>query len=205
MVLDLARSEAAWKDCKGTWEDWGPRELLVHLAAWMDYAVQRLRHGDDYKQAFATIQEYNRNAYEAGRHLSSDQAQALFRKRSGELCVSLSAYTDEAFAQPLRVQFKTNFRHELWRYALIDGFVHPLQHLVYQLLKTKDFEALSTVLDQTSRVVEAYEAEDLKVFDFDEFGDISDRLAESVRELRSVFGSTPALMRLADALERGSG
>jgi hypothetical protein len=50
--------------------------------------------------------------------------------------VKLDLYTDNEL---LSKEFPTGFSCTLWEYMTLDLFIHPINHILYQYIKRKDY------------------------------------------------------------------
>ncbi|MDR0556537.1 MAG: ClbS/DfsB family four-helix bundle protein [Treponema sp.] len=124
-----------------SFSDWNARDVIGHINAWVDFFNKKLRSfkNDASFRGLGEngIEEYNKESYEKNRNKKLDDVINESRMLFGEYKNTLELFSeDELFSK----KFPTGFDVELWRYASKDLVTHPINHLLYQYLKRRDYE-----------------------------------------------------------------
>ncbi|MDR1220381.1 MAG: ClbS/DfsB family four-helix bundle protein [Treponema sp.] len=124
-----------------SFSDWNTRDVIGHINAWVDFFNKKL---ESFKKdtSFRNLGEnglekYNKESYERNKNKKLNDVMNESKTVFGEYKNSLELFSeDELFSR----EFPTGFDVELWRYASMDLIIHPINHILYQYLKRRDYE-----------------------------------------------------------------
>jgi hypothetical protein len=148
--------------------DWNLRDTVCHVNEWIAYAGRKLGA----IAAGAVFDEvtdwasFNRAAYE--KHLGTGLAQAGAENARllDELAGIVARFPERDFS---RTDLPLGFDMPLWQYVLMDGCVHPVEHLLYYCLKRHDTGLFFALFEKTEAVFSWYSRHDRSVYSFREF------------------------------------
>jgi tetratricopeptide (TPR) repeat protein len=181
----------------GTADHWAPKDTLVHLATWKGHSAQRLRAAAQNETPpnvddFLTI---NERTFEAHRLQPWDEVVAEAERVDAELLAAVDACLDDLLTNPEGVPWRAG--QPLWTVVVGNGYLHPIEHLVYFYLERGDLERAAAAQQATVDTARQL------------FGEDSSAYSNAVYNLGCFYAKTgqaaPAIAAVGEALRRNPG
>jgi uncharacterized protein YaaR (DUF327 family) len=159
-----------------SYSNWNVRDVIAHINSWVKFSGDKLESIKT-KQAFKDvyhngIEQLNRKNYEKNKAKSLDdtvnEARIIFNNYKNVL----DLYDENEL---LSKEFPTGFSCALWEYMALDLYIHPVNHLLYQYLKRKDYNEFINEVENSKK----YSNNNAEIFNF---SDLFEQKAE--REIR---------------------
>ena len=112
------------------------------------------------------------------KHITELQKKLIFELNEYKNLVLL--YTE---ADLQRKDLPTGFSFELWRYMIMDTIIHPVMHLLYYLIKTKNYKLFFKLCKKYNDIFYCYAKGNLEVYSFYEYIEDSKKFIENIKEL----------------------
>lgn len=168
-VIDFVRtpgdaSQGEVPPAEGTWTR---GDVVGHLTGWLEFSGRKLRSMaaglafDD----VADLEAFNEGLYQRFRGRDLATLCDAFQSALADYCEVLHLFSEEDLS---KTEFPTGFGFALWKYLLMDGVVHPVQHLLYQSLKEGDLVGYEALKREFHPEVAAF-TPNLEAFELREF------------------------------------
>ena len=164
------------------YNDWNYKDVIAHLFEWIMFSKNKLNaivHNQDF-QEISNIDIFNKQNYikNKNKHITELQKKLIFELNEYKNIVLL--YTE---ADLQRKDFPTGFSFELWRYMVMDTIIHPVMHLLYYLIKTKNYKLFFKLCKKYNDIFYCYAKGNLEVYSFYEYIEDSKKFIENIKEL----------------------
>lgn len=133
-----------------SYSNWNMRDVIAHINRWLRFSYDKLESIKTKKPfkdiAHNKLEEFNNQNYEKDRNKKLDETveeSKIIFENYGSL---LNLYNDDEL---LSKEFPTGFPCALWEYMALDLFIHPVNHILYHHLKTKNFETFITEIEDS--------------------------------------------------------
>ena len=105
-------------------------------------------------------------------------------------------YTDSDLQ---RKDLPIGFSFELWRYMVMDTIIHPVMHLLYYLIKTKNYKLFFKLCKKYNEIFYCYAKGNIEVYSFYEYIEGSKKFIENIKKAYySVLLCHPRYTRMED-------
>jgi hypothetical protein len=151
-----------------SFSNWNAKDVIGHILFWVDFSRRKLDCIKNCKpfDDISDLDKTNKEAYEKSKNVP---VTTLFQK-AGDVFSGykevMKLYTDDEL---LKKTFPSGFPFELWRYMALDVYIHPIMHLLHYYLKTEDYTALTSEVNNCINNFLEYANNDISIFNFNEF------------------------------------
>jgi hypothetical protein len=165
-----------------TYSDWNAKDVLGHILFWMDHSGDKLYCIKKHLPVnnFSDTEAINKETYNKNKHSTII---ALFDKIKNTIFNYINVIDLYIQEELLDNTLPTGFNCELWRYILLDLYIHPIMHLLHYYLKkgrqNKFVEIVNTVYDNFME----YSNKNIKVFDFEGYYEDNLKKKEQLNKL----------------------
>ena len=152
---------------ESTFTDWNARDVLGHILFWIDHCGNKIYHIKKGLQ-FEMVDAYkaNNENYEKNKTVNIEK---IFDNINNVIfnCINvIDIYTENEL---LDKTLPTGFNFEMWRYIVMDMYIHPIKHLLHYYLKTENHsEFIHTITISFDNFMK-FSNENMNVYDFNEF------------------------------------
>jgi hypothetical protein len=155
-------------NAESTCPNWNGKDVLAHIGEWISFAHMKLsaiRNSLPFDET-GDLDEFNKLCYEKNKNKASDEIRRILIDRLDRLsCVADQYSEDEMYS----MTFPTGFDMPLWKYVMMDGFVHPNCHILYHYLKNGDIAGFIGLAISNYDFFMLYSDNDEGVFKFEEY------------------------------------
>ncbi len=167
-IADFIKTFSTEHKNASSFEDWDSKDVVFHINSWMGFAAKKLK---DIKSGVepdtvSDIDSFNITNYNQTVKSNLDAAQKSMAATIQELLNIVSAFTEREL---LSTSFPTGFPFELWRYIVMDGYIHPNKHLMQYYIESGYYEKFVGLVLKCKNNYLWYAGDDRGVFFFDEF------------------------------------
>ena len=125
---------------ESSFSNWNARDVIGHINTWVDFMnkkIESFKRNNLFKDIEKfEVAEYNKESFIKNKNKDIKNIIQESKKIYGNFKYSLELFTeDELFSK----KFETGFNVVLWRYISMDLITHPINHILYQYLKRKDY------------------------------------------------------------------
>jgi hypothetical protein len=126
---------------ESSFSNWNARDVIGHINTWVDFMNKKIESfkKDNLfkdKEKFE-VAEYNKESFIKNKNKDIKNIIQESREIYGNFGYCLELFTeDELFS----TKFETGFDVVLWRYISMDLITHPINHMLYQYLKRKNYK-----------------------------------------------------------------
>jgi hypothetical protein len=171
------------EDISSSFSNWNAKDVIGHILFWVDFSCRKL---DSIKtnKPFVDISNFdkiNEETYENNKNIS---VTTLFKKTEdvfSQYKKIIKLYNDNEL---LSKTFPTGFSFELWRYMVMDVYIHPIMHLLHFNLKTENYDEFINEINNCSNNFFEYSDNDINVFNFNEFFETGIERINQFKKLR---------------------
>jgi hypothetical protein len=181
-----------------SYEDWNYKDIIAHITEWIRFSADKLESIKNGK-VFKDIDDFSKvNQVWFVNDKDKDMKTVIleFENAISQYNGVLKLYTKEDL---IRTDYPTGFEFELWRYMIMDGSIHPNKHLLYYYLKKRDYESFIKILEQTKSIFALYSKNNIEVYSFEEYEDVSGMIKESIRELGKLYSNNEVVKKVIEA------
>jgi hypothetical protein len=155
-----------------SYSNWNVRDVIAHINSWVKFSGDKLesiktKQPLEYP-ALDGLEEINKFIYEKNKSKSLDnvvnEAKTIFDNYGNVL----DLYTENEL---LSKEFPTGFPCALWEYMALDLFIHPINHILYQYIKTSDYDKFINTVDDSKK----YSNNNTEIYNF---GDLFEQKKE---------------------------
>lgn len=182
--IDIADFISSYKSEQlvSNYDDWNYKDVIAHLLEWIMFSKNKLNaivHNQDF-QEISNIDIFNKQNYikNKNKHITELQKKLIFELNEYKNIVLL--YTE---ADLQRKDLPTGFSFELWRYMIMDTIIHPVMHLLYYLIKTKNYKLFFKLRKKYNEIFYCYAKGNIEVYSFYEYIEDSKKFIENIKEL----------------------
>ncbi|MHB9295271.1 hypothetical protein PilKf_01013 [Pillotina sp. SPG140] len=152
---------------ESSFSDWNARDVIGHLNTWVDFLNNKLKSFKKENQfkdlEQDEIEKYNNENYEKNKNKILNDVLNEARIIFGNFKNSLELFTeDELFSK----DYRTGFDVELWRYMSMDLITHPINHILYQYLKRRNYEKFILESEDVKKYCGRYSDENDTIYYF---------------------------------------
>ena len=188
----LAHVSDSERAALGTEDRWAVKDTLVHLAMWKGHSAARL-HAALAGEPLPRVDDFqtvNEQTFAAHRLQPWDAVVAASEQAAADLLAAIDACPDDLLADPQAVPALEG--QPLWTTVIGNGYLHPIEHLVYFYLERGDLERATAAQQGTVDTTRQY------------FGEDSSAYSNAVYNLGCFYAKTgqaaPAIAAVGEAL-----
>jgi hypothetical protein len=139
-------------EARGDYDHWTLPDILTHLAEWRLIAAGKLAALAEGKAVpfHEDLDAVNRRNYAKHCRDSAGEIRALAESSHAAFRQRVAAFDEGRLGQPAGLE---GFDAPLWRYILIDGFLHPTLHRAVYHFAGRDFAAAFRILAWNYRLL----------------------------------------------------
>jgi hypothetical protein len=156
------------ENSSSSFSDWNAKDVIGHILFWVDFSCRKLDCIKNNKpfNDISDLNKTNNETYEKNKNMSINilrqkTANAFFQYKD-----VVNLYNDNEL---LSKTFPTGFLFELWRYMVMDVYIHPMRHLLHYYLKTDHYNEFTNETNNIIGNFLEYSNNDINVFQFDEY------------------------------------
>ncbi|AGT43778.1 hypothetical protein [Treponema pedis] len=182
--VDIVDFISSYKNEKlvSTYNDWNYKDIIAHLFEWIMFSKSKLNaiiHNQDF-QEISNIDIFNEQNYIKNKNKQIMELQNNITGELNEYKNIVLLYTE---ADLQRKDLPTGFSFELWRYMILDTIIHPVMHILYYLLKTKNYELFFKLCKKYTEIFYCYANGNPEVYSFNDYIEDSKKFIENIKEL----------------------
>jgi hypothetical protein len=172
------------ENINSNFSDWNAKDVIGHILFWVDHCGEKLykikkglpctQYSDPYKE--------NENTYIKNKNM---QQKILFEKYNNAIFNCKNAVDLFTENELLDKTFPTGFNFELWRYMVMDIYVHPTMHLLHYYIKTKHYDDFINIIKYSYNIFMEYSDNDINVFDFSGYYENKNKQKEQFSKLKN--------------------
>jgi hypothetical protein len=144
----IGNSNEKQKNINSDYGDWNFKDTIAHISEWRLIASKKLEaiRRNDYVSFHEDLDSINRTNYK--KHIN-DTIEYIksFSKMSYETLIKRIEVFDNSELQ--KQGQLVGFNVPLWRYIIVDSFLHPIAHIVFYYLKIHDFIKAFKILERS--------------------------------------------------------
>jgi hypothetical protein len=146
-----------------SYANWNVRDVIGHINNWVKFSSDKLESIKTNK-IFKDIEhknldEFNKMNYEKYKSKSLDdvikESKIFFQNYENVL----NLFNDDEL---LSKEFPTGFSCSLWEYMALDIFIHPINHILYQYIKNKDYNKFINEVEESK----SYSNNNIEIYNF---------------------------------------
>jgi tetratricopeptide (TPR) repeat protein len=193
----LAQVGAAEQGTIGTADNWAVKDTLIHLATWKRHSARRVRAAlaGETLPRVDDFQTVNEQTFEAHRLQPWDAVVAEAEQAEADLLAAIDACPDDLLTDPQAVPALEG--QPLWTAVIGNGYLHPIEHLVYFHLERGDVARATAAQQATVDTARQL------------FGEDSGAYSNAVYNLGCFYAkngqTAPAIAAVGEALRRNPG
>jgi hypothetical protein len=169
-----------------SYSNWNVRDVIAHINSWLQFSGDKLESIKTKKPfkdaAYDGIEELNKQNYEKNKTKSLDdtvnEAKIVFNNYENVL----GLYDENDL---LSKDFPTGFPCALWEYMALDLFIHPINHILYQYIKRKDYYEFIRVVDNSKK----YSNNNAEIYNFYNLFEQKEEMENRLNELSDIIKS----------------
>jgi hypothetical protein len=181
-----------------SYDDWNYKDIIAHITEWIKFSADKLKSIKK-NLAFTDIEDFNKVNQEwfiNDKDKDIEKVKFAFEDAISQYKEILKLYSLEDLN---RKDYPIGFEFELWRYMIMDGSIHPHKHLMYHYLKTRDFESFIRLIEQTESIFTLYSKNNINVYSFEEYEDVSGKVAKNIREIDKRYSNNEIVKKVVEA------
>ena len=148
LIKSLSEKE---RSAVGTLEQWSPKDMIAHVAAWKEEMAQRLTDTktDTLPDAMEEIDKINAEIFEQHRHQSWAEILDLTKRAYHSLVKQTQSLDDLYNTQA----FPWQGGSPLWRWIVGHGYTHPIMHLAQFYIGRGDIRSAVKIQEEATEVL----------------------------------------------------
>jgi hypothetical protein len=171
-IIELSEYYGNNNILEADYSNWNVRDVIAHINSWVKFSGDKLKSIKTKQPleypALDSLEEINKFIYEKNKSKSLDnvvnEAKTIFDNYGNVL----DLYTENEL---LSKEFPTGFPCTLWEYMALDLFIHPINHILYQYIKTSDYDKFINTVDDSKK----YSNNNTEIYNF---GDLFEQKKE---------------------------
>jgi hypothetical protein len=170
-----------------SFSDWNVRDVIAHINSWVKFSedklesIKRKRSFEDVNHV--DIEKFNKTNYENNKDVSLEKA-------VNETKIIMEKYKDilKIFDEKelLSKEFPTGFSFELWKYMVMDVYIHPITHILYHYIKRNDYNEFIKLIKDSEKYFMEYSNNDIKVYYLGDLFENKHEKEKRFKELREI-------------------
>jgi hypothetical protein len=166
-----------------SYSNWNVRDVIAHINSWVKFSGDKLESIKTQKQfedvAHNGIEELNRQNYEKNKNKSLDDTISETKIIYNNYKNVLDLYNDDEL---LSKKFPTGFSCTLWEYMALDLFIHPINHILYQYIKRKDYNEFINEVENSKK----YSNNNTEIYNFCDLFEHKEEMENHLNELLEI-------------------
>jgi hypothetical protein len=167
-ITDFIKIFSTERKYPTSFEDWDSKDVIFHINSWIGFAEKKLRdiQSDLEPDNISDINGFNVANYNRTMNNSMEMARKSMEITIDEFLNVVSAFSEtELFSK----SFPTGFSFELWRYIVMDGYIHPNMHLMQYYIESGYYQKFIDLVLKSKDNYLWFAGDDIGVFFFGEF------------------------------------
>lgn len=170
----------------GRYENWNSKDVVAHILEWIIFSKNKLQ-AIAYNRQFeevCDIDAFNRQAWikNKDKHIGELKKNIMFELDEYNKTVLL--YSDSDLQKK---DLPTGFSFELWRYMIMDTVTHPVLHMLYYMLKTKNYERFVLLCEKRHKTFYRYSNGSPAVYSFCDYIEDKTQFGENIQAVASMY------------------
>ena len=151
-----------------SYSEWNARDVIGHINSWIKFSEDKLeaiklkKSFEDIKNEF-DVERLNKTNYEKNKNkpleMVINESKIILEKYEGVLNLFEES---ELLSDKLPIGFSCT----LWKYMAMDLGIHPLQHILYQYLKKRDYKEFIKEIENSKKYFMEYSDNNIKEYNF---------------------------------------
>ena len=166
-----------------SYANWNVRDVVGHINNWVKFSADKLesiKTNKIFKDIeHKNIDEFNKLNYEKYKSKSLDnvidESKIFFQDYENVLIL----FTDDEL---LSKEYPTGFPCALWEYMALDLFIHPINHILYQYIKRKDYNKFINEIEKSKE----YSNNNVAIYNF---GNLFEQKEEKERHFNELMNT----------------
>ncbi|MGI5172944.1 hypothetical protein H0R92_05000 [Treponema sp. OMZ 840] len=170
----------------GRYENWNSKDVVAHILEWIIFSKNKLQ-AIAYNRQFeevCDIDAFNRQAWikNKDKHIGELKESIMFEL--DEYSKTVLLYSD---CDLQKKDLPTGFSFELWRYMIMDTVTHPVLHMLYYMLKTKNYERFVLLCEKRHKTFYRYSNGSPDVYSFCDYIEDKTQFSQNIQTLASIY------------------
>jgi hypothetical protein len=170
-----------------SFSNWNARDVIGHINSWIKFSEDKLE-AIKLKKSFedvnhVDIEKLNKINYENNRNKSletvANESKTILEKYEN----ILGLFDEEEL---LSNKFPTGFSFELWKYMAMDLGIHPLMHMLYHHVKSKNYHEFIKEIEKSREYFIEYSGNNIKEYNFTGLFENEEEKEERFKELKEI-------------------
>jgi hypothetical protein len=143
--------------------DWAAKNVFSHINEWIVFSGNKLksiRRNEQFEDITDT-NIFNHRVFENTQNQSFVEIKDIFMNSLDEYKSIVYLYNEDELQSST---FPTGFSFELWKYMLLDSFIHPNLHLMQYYLKRGYYRNFTEIIEKEKDFFLNYSDNDYSVF-----------------------------------------
>jgi hypothetical protein len=166
-----------------SFSNWNVRDVIGHINSWIKFSEDKLESIKTERSFEAVshvdIEKFNKNNYKKNKARSLEnilnETKIIFENYKN----ILNLFNEEEL---LSKEFPTGFSFELWKYMVMDVYIHPIMHILYHYLKREDYNEFIKEIESSKKTFMEY-SNNIKEY---YFGDLFENKGEKEKRFNKL-------------------
>lgn len=161
----------------GSYDNWTFKDVVSHISEWRILASKKLESVKkiEYVSFHEELDVLNRQNYKRHKNQPIEEVKLLSIKSYKSLEKQIDSFDNSELIGESKID---GFKAALWKYILIDSFLHPTIHMVFYYIKIQEFEKAFKILENNYILLLEVDNSKEVVTDFFRLGELLEELEE---------------------------
>lgn len=153
------------------------KDVISHISEWRILSSKKLEavKSNKYTSFCENLDILNRKFYEKHTNQSIDKIKLLSKDSYNKLKNNIGLFDNSELIVKNKL---SGFKGELWKYILIDSFMHPTIHMVFHYIKLQEFQMAFKFLEHNYILLLEIDNSEETINDFFYLGEVYEELNE---------------------------
>lgn len=205
-LLDMAEKESMRiydalpqdaKDEHGTFEHWAPKDLIAHIAAWVDFGasgVESFRERTTWR-ASEDFETHNQEIFDRYEDMTWGQAVEFLAEAFERMRSATQALSNDELLDPFEV--RDGETRPVWRLVVGYAYTHPINHITARYVEREDSAAAAALQEEMVEHLVALdqdpEWQSIPIYNLGCFYSLSGKSERAIEEIRRALRLNPDL------------
>jgi hypothetical protein len=187
------------EDIISTYLDWNAKDVLGHILFWMDHSGDKLycmkKHLPVNKNSDTSAIKTNEEIYYKNKNIAIGIFFDKIKNAIFNYINVINLFTEEELFDKT---LPTGFDGELWRYILLNLYIHPIMHPLHYYLKKGKYEKFAKIANNVYDNFMEYSNNNIKVFNFDIYYEDDLKKKEQISKLLEEKTNTEMIKKIIE-------
>ncbi|MDD3223957.1 MAG: ClbS/DfsB family four-helix bundle protein [Clostridium sp.] len=173
-ITNFTKKEDNFLAC---YDNWSFKDVISHISEWRILSCKKLEavKSNKYTSFCENLGVLNRKFYEEHKTQSIDKIKLLSKDSYNKLKNNIDLFSNSELISKNKL---SGFKGQLWKYILIDSFMHPTIHMVFHYIKLQEFQMAFKLLEHNYILLLEIDNSEAIINDFFYLGEIYEELDE---------------------------